>query len=92
MKNFAKVFLFASFGLILVSAIVMASGHSTKASEFGVIMGFVSGFQFVLQTLVAVGLFIAKKKEWAFPVLLSGVILFAIGFSICTANFSLNMH
>ena len=92
MKIQQKIILI-SFGIVLLlGALAGAAGGSYKASDFFMVMGMVGFFSGLLQLVVGLFLLVKTDKRYAQGFLMSGGILMLIGFTTCTANFSMNMH
>ena len=92
MKIQQKIILI-SFGIVLLlGALAGSAGGSSKAGDFLMVMGTVGFFAGLLQLIVGLFLLVKTDKRYAQGFLMSGGILMLIGFTTCTANFSMNMH
>ena len=92
MKIQQKIILI-SFGIVLLlGALAGAAGGSYKASDFFMVMGMVGFFSGLLQLAVGLFLLVKTDKRYAQGFLMSGGLLMLIGFTTCTANFTMNMH
>ena len=92
MKIQLKIIL-VSFGVvILLGALAGSADGYNKASDFFMVMGMVGFFAGLLQLIVGLFLLVKTDKRYAQGFLMSAGLLILIGFAICTANFSMNMH
>ena len=92
MKIQLKIILI-SFGIVLVlGALAGTAGGSYKASDFLMVMGMVGFFAGLLQLIVGLFLLVKTDKRYAQGFLMSAGILILVGFTTCTANFTMNMQ
>ena len=92
MKIQQKIIL-VSFGIVLLlGALAGTAGGSSSSGDFLMVMGMVGFFAGLLQLIVGLFLLVKTDKRYAQGFLMSGGILMLIGFTTCTANFSMNMH
>jgi ABC-type lipopolysaccharide export system ATPase subunit len=92
MKIQLKIILVSFAVVLLLGVLGGAAGGSGKASDFFMIMGIISFFAGLVQLVAGLFLLVKTDKRYAQGFLMSGGILMLIGFTTCSANFTLNIH